>query len=342
MLNLPFFLEIGKSCLESLPGALKGNGFHFHKGFVLFDEGTYGVAGERVCRLLRDGGMAVEGVEIGDSRREFVDVVRKKIRGSADSCVFGVGGGKVIDTGKYAAGLEGLQFASIATAPSNDGIASPIAVIDGQSLRAKMPIGLVADLEIIRGAPLRNIRAGIGDLVANLSAVEDWRLASRVKGDDFDDFAALLAESGALLVLNTGRPDILSYEFLRRLVYGLVLSGIAINTAGSSRPASGGEHEISHAIDALYPGRALHGEQVALGSVFTLHLQGKRYLTVVKEFFKHCGLPVSCSELGLSPEEFAEAVAYAPSTREGRHTILEELNMDRASISEEARGTALI
>ncbi len=335
-------MEIGNGCLQNLPRVLKGNGFRFRKGFVLFDEGTYSAAGKRVCRLLRDGGMAVEEVEIGDSRHQSVDMVRKEIRGSADSCVFGVGGGKVIDTGKYAAGLEGIEFASIATAPSNDGIASPVAVIDGQSLRAKMPIGLVADLEIIREAPFRNIRAGIGDLIANLSAVEDWRLANRVKGDDFSDFAALLAESGALLVLNTGRPDILSYEFLRKLVYGLVLSGIAINTAGSSRPASGGEHEISHAMDALYPGRALHGEQVALGTLFTLHLQRNGYFTGVKAFFKHCGLPVSCPELGLSPEEFAEAVAYAPCTRDGRHTILEELTMDRARSMGEVGDAGLI
>ncbi len=341
MLGLPLFLEIGRGSLADLSRTLRGNGFHPKKAFVLFDETTYKVGGGTVSSVLRDDGIQATEIEIGESSQEQVEAVRKKIRGSADGVVFGVGGGKVIDTGKHAAGLEGVDFVSVATAPSNDGIASPVAVIDGQSLRAKMPIGLVADLDIIRQAPLGNIRAGIGDLVANLSAVQDWRLAARVKGEEIDPFATLLSESGALLVLDSEKPDILSYEFLRRLIYGLVLSGIAIHLAGSSKPASGGEHEISHAIDALYPGRALHGEQVGLGALFTLHLQRNGYFQRVRNFFQHCGLPLSCAQLGLTPQEFAESVAYGPSTRQGRYTILEELRMDTATILREAKKIAL-
>ena len=340
--SLPLFLEIGKNSLESLSRTLKGNGFDPEKAFVLFDKTTYEVAGERVSNLLKEAGIDVEDIKMADSSHEHVEAVRKRIRDSTHGMVFGVGGGKVIDTGKHAAGLEGVNFVSIPTAPSNDGIASPVAVIDGRSLRAKMPVGLFADLDIIMKAPIRSIRAGIGDLIANVSAVEDWRMASRVKGEEVNHFAALLSESGALLVLNSEKPDILSYDFLKRLIYGLVLSGIAIHLAGSSRPSSGGEHEISHAIDALYPGKALHGEQVAVGTLFTLHLQRNGYFDRVKQFFDHCGLPLSCGQLGLTTEEFVEAVAYAPNTREGRHTVLEELHLSRDEIEKAVRDASLI
>lgn len=342
MLSLPLFLQIRRNSLGSLSRTLKGNGFDPTRAFVLFDETTYQVAGERVSHLLREAGIDVEDIKMADSSHEHVEAVRKRIKGSTHGMVFGVGGGKVIDTGKHAAGLEGVDFVSIPTAPSNDGIASPVAVIDGQSLRAKMPVGLFADLDIIMKAPIRSIRAGIGDLIANVSAVEDWRMASRVRGEEVNHFAALLSESGALLILGAQKPDILSYDFLKRLIYGLVLSGIAIHLAGSSRPSSGGEHEISHAIDALYPGKALHGEQVALGTLFTLHLQRNGYFERVKEFFQHCGLPLSCAQLGLTAEEFAEAVTYAPSTREGRHTILEELNLSKEEIEKSTKDVCLI
>lgn len=335
MFDFPFFLEIERNALEKLPGVLEANGFAPAKAFVLSDEVTYKVAGERVSSLLAGNGVEVEEVKIGDSSQECVDGVRKRIKGEGDSAVFAVGGGTVIDTGKYVASLEGVNYISIPTAPSNDGIASPVAVIGGDSLGAKMPSGLIADLEIISEAPLRNIRAGIGDLVANLSAVEDWRLAHREKGETYNHFAALIAEAGALLVLDTRRPDIRSHDFLRRLVYGLVLSGIAMHLAGSSRPCSGGEHEISHAIDALYPGRALHGEQVALGTLFTLHLQKNGYSRQVGEFFAHCGVSGRLRDLNL--DEFAKVVAYAPQTRSERYTILERSYLSQDDVAVKAR-----
>lgn len=326
MIELPLFLEIGKGALKHLPEILKRNKVSFKKPLVLCDDTTYDIAGREVHKVLK----GAEGMRVLNSSTEFVEASRAIIKSRSIDIVFGVGGGKVIDVGKYASGLEDVSFVSIPTAPSNDGIASPVAVIDGKSIGTKMPIGLIADLDIISKAPLRNIRAGVGDLLANLSAVEDWRLARDEKGEKFDDFTALLSESAALLVLESEKPDLQSYQFLKKLVYGLVLSGIAMYLAGSSRPCSGGEHEISHAIDELYGGKALHGEQVALGTIFTLHLQNNMYSKIVKNFFSQCGLDSGW----ITREEFVKAIHYAPNTRKERYTILESLNMGEREISE--------
>ncbi len=349
MIVLPQFLEIERGILSDIPQIIEKNKLRFNKAIMLFDKNTEKIVKSLELRVLKLplANESIEFIEVNDSSKEYVDIVRKRVEKGC--CIFGVGGGKVIDVGKYAASLEDIDFISIPTCPSNDGICSPVAVIDLKSLGAKMPIGLIVDLDVIQKAPIRNIRAGIGDLISNLSAVEDWRLASREKGEKFDPFSALLAETGAFLVLNDRqdayptkhrqdacaiKPDIESYSFLKRLVYGLVLSGIAMAVAGSSRPCSGGEHEISHAIDELYGGKALHGEQVAVGTLFTLNLQKNKYFKRVRDFFKHCEVPMKYSDIGLTEEEFIKAISYAPNTRKERYTILEKLDMREEKISE--------
>jgi glycerol-1-phosphate dehydrogenase [NAD(P)+] len=97
--------------------------------------------------------------------------------------------------------------------------------------------------------------------------------------------------------------------------------------AGSSRPCSGACHEISHAIDALYPGQATHGEQVAVGALFASFLRESELLEALDAAFHRHGVPRLPDDLGLTDEQFAAAVGHAPSTRPDRYTILEHLEM---------------
>ena len=114
-------------------------------------------------------------------------------------------------------------------------------------------------------------------------------------------------------------------------------------TAGPSapRPASGGDHEILHAIDQLYPGTANHGELAGIGAAFCYHLRatrlggadagdsaGERLAEILTCLGRH-GLPRFPADVGLTEEQFAEAVLYAPRTRPGRYTILEHLGLDK-------------
>ena len=99
-------------------------------------------------------------------------------------------------------------------------------------------------------------------------------------------------------------------------------------TAGSSRPCSGADHEILHAIDHLFPGTAHHGELAGVGALFCAHLRESVPQTAaIDRCLSAHGLPRSHRDLGLTDEQFAEAVLAAPGTRPGRFTILEHLDL---------------
>lgn len=171
-------------------------------------------------------------------------------------------------------------------------------------------------------------RSGIGDVASNLSAIADWQLAERERGEVVDGLAVTFARTAAEAVCN--RTDGIEDEaFLTALAEALVLSGLAMAVAGSSRPCSGGEHEIVHAIDHLFPGTSSHGELAGVGALFASHLRGEGELVAhLDACLSRHGLPRTPGDLGLSEEQFARAVVHAPSTRPDRYTIVEHLGLD--------------
>lgn len=268
----------------------------------------------------------LDGCSVDDAR-----ALADKLRTSFYDAVVGIGGGKTIDMAKYAASLVGLPMVAVATSLANDGLASPVASLEhGKhkgSYGVHIPIAVVVDLDYVRQSPVEWIKAGIGDALSNLSALADWWLANRVRGEDVDGLAAALARSGAEAVLYHSEP-IESDAFLHTLAEALVLSGLAMAIAGNSRPCSGACHEISHAIDALYPGTARHGEQVAVGSLFAAFLREDDFVRPLDACLRRYGVPRLPADLGLTSEQFSKAVRMAPTTRPDRYTILEDLGLD--------------
>jgi glycerol-1-phosphate dehydrogenase [NAD(P)+] len=260
-------------------------------------------------------------------------------RHSYDAIV-GVGGGKVLDVTKYTAARVGLPMVSVATNLAHDGIASPVSILDNDAGRGSYgvpaPIAVVADLDLVREAPARSVRAGIGEVLSNLSAIIDWQLSHEHTGEPVDGLAVTFARTAAEAVLHhPGTID--DDDFLLVLAEGLVLSGLAMVVAGSTRPCSGACHEVSHAIDLLFPDRAgYHGEQVGLGAAFASYVRnlhetsttGDEQLGALTRCLIRHGLPVLPSDLGFSVEEFSRIIGAAPDTRPGRYTILEHLNLD--------------
>ncbi|KJY47608.1 MULTISPECIES: iron-containing alcohol dehydrogenase family protein [unclassified Streptomyces] len=259
------------------------------------------------------------------------------IKGRRYDAVVGLGGGKIIDVAKYAAARVGLPMVAVATNLAHDGICSPVATLDNDNGRGSYgvptPIAMVIDLDVIREAPVRFVRSGIGDALSNISAIADWELSHKITGEPVDGLAAAMARTAGEAVLRHpgGCGD---DDFLTVLAESLVLTGIAMSISGDTRPASGACHEISHAFDLLYPGRsALHGEQVGIGAAFAMYLRGaKEQSGLFVESMRGHGLPVLPAEIGFSVDEFVAAVEYAPQTRPGRFTILEHLNLSAAEI----------
>lgn len=267
----------------------------------------------------------------------------KARRAGADAIV-AIGGGRCLDIGKLAAARAGLTLIAVPTQLSHDGICSPVAVVPdssgmAESLGAIPPRAVFVSLPTLLGAPVDSVRAGIGDLLANPLALRDWALAAERGLEETDQRGWDLSVESFQLIkphLDADPAEAAKDpDFLRQLADALVLSGLAMIYAGSSRPASGAEHEISHAIDRAFGGRAMHGAQVAFGCIFSVALYGED-TEAFREELRRLGLPQHYRDLALSEDDTVRLVLQAPDTRPGRFTILEDAVLD------EGRARALV
>ena len=242
--------------------------------------------------------------------------------------LIGLGGGKPIDIAKMAADERGCGFVSVPTAASHDGIVSGRgSVPDGDSrhsVAAHPPLAVIADTELIANAPWRLTTAGCADIISNYTAVKDWKLAHRLKNVEYSEYAGALSQMTAEMLVD--RSDSIKRgleESAWVVVKALVSSGVAMSIAGSSRPASGAEHLVSHQLDRIAPGTALHGHQVGVASIVTEYLHSgeggdwKR----VRDALDGIDAPTTVDALGIDDEQFIRAMTTAHEIRD-RYTIL--------------------
>jgi glycerol-1-phosphate dehydrogenase [NAD(P)+] len=287
---------------------------------------------------------AAEVFRVDDGTVDSAVSLGKRLRADAYEAVAGIGGGRTIDVTKFAAHMAGVPMVAVATNLAHDGIASPVSSLEHESGKGSYgvvpPVAVIVDLDRVRNGPPRLVRSGVGDVVNNLSAVADWELAAADRGEPVDGLAVTLARTAAQAVLH--QPGSVTDDgFLTVLAESLILSGIAMTVAGSSRPGSGGDHEILHAIEQLYPGTAHHGELAGVGALFCTYLRGDfAGRALLSDCLTRHGLPRTPADLGLAPDEFTKAVLHAPETRPGRYTILEALALDETATTERVRGFA--
>ncbi|MBO1282832.1 iron-containing alcohol dehydrogenase family protein [Streptomyces sp. CAI-21] len=298
-----------------------------------------GGSGARLRERLSPALPGASWYEVGGGTLDDAVKLADAMKSGRYDAVVGLGGGKIIDCAKFAAARIGLPLVAVATNLSHDGLCSPVATLDNDAGRGSYgvpnPIGVVIDLDIIREAPARFVRSGIGDALSNISAVADWELSARVRGEDIDGLAAAMArQAGEAVLRHPG--DVGDDGFLQVLAEGLVLTGISMSVAGDSRPASGACHEINHAFDLLFPKRAAsHGEQCGMGAAFAMHLRGAPAQSAqMAEVLRRHGLPVVPADIGFTVDEFVQVVEFAPQTRPGRYTILEHLNLSTDQIKD--------
>jgi glycerol-1-phosphate dehydrogenase [NAD(P)+] len=286
----------------------------------------------------------VDWVEVDASDIKNVERVMKAA--AKAYCIIGIGGGKSVDVGKLAAYRINVPFFSVPTSASHDGISSPFASISGSgthySERAKPPVGILADIDVIAAAPKRLEAAGCGDLVSKLTAVKDWELASKEAGEYYGGYAANLALMSAQVFLD-GSKEIGAYDkgSARALVEGLISAGVAAGIAGSSRPCSGSEHLFSHALDVICPGKGLHGEQCGVGTIMMASLHGLDWENV-RRSLKDVNAPTTGAELGISDDEIKRALVEAPTIRPDRYTILSKVKLNMKQAGELAKKTGVI
>jgi glycerol-1-phosphate dehydrogenase [NAD(P)+] len=259
----------------------------------------------------------------------------------------GLGGGKAIDAAKMASDRIGRGFVSVPTAASHDGIVSGRSSIpEGDtrhSVAADPPLAVVADTEILADAPWALTTAGCADIISNYTAVKDWQLAHRLKNVEYSEYAGALSQMTAeMLVDNAASVKKGLEESAWVVVKALVSSGVAMSIAGSSRPASGAEHLISHQLDRLAPDAALHGHQVGVGSIVTayLHEGEKGQWRDIRDALDRIGAPTTAADLGVDDATFLEAFTTAHAIRD-RYTILGNGVSEEAAV-ETCRVTGVI
>ena len=277
---------------------------------------------------------------------DIANVEKVRLAAAKSGCIVGVGGGKSVDVGKLAAFRMGLPFYSVPTSASHDGISSPFASLKGldrpYSVMAKPPVGILADIDVISSAPRRLLASGCGDLVSKLTAVKDWQLAHRVKGEYYGSYSASLALMSANVVLERSRMlGKFSKESVRELVEALISAGVAAGIAGSSRPCSGSEHLFSHYLDMVAPDAGLHGEKCGIGTIMMAKLHGLDWIRV-KSALRNVGAPVKASEIGVSDSEVIQSLVKASSIRPDRYTILSRQKLDKKGATSLAKATGVI
>jgi glycerol-1-phosphate dehydrogenase [NAD(P)+] len=155
-----------------------------------------------------------------------------------------------------------------------------------------------------------------------VTAVLDWKLAQRLRNEEFSSTAATLAEYAAQEIADHApliKPNL--EESVWIAIRPMIVAGIAMSVAGSSRPCSGSEHLFSHALDRAAARPALHGEQCGVGAIMMMYLHGgdwRRLRTALHAI----GAPTTARELGVTPEEVTEALVQAHRVRPERYTIL--------------------
>ena len=336
---LPRMVVTGPGVLEQLPAIIAELDIP-ERGLIVCDSNTLQIAGNQVIEYLEAGGHPMEKIEIISANIEELE----KVEAYSDRIDFlvGLGGGRPIDLAKQAGFNKNIPFISIPTAASHDGFGSARASIRQKgrktSMQAIPPIAVVADTSIISKAPKRLLGAGVGDIISNQTAVLDWRLDGQKA--DYSEYAAALSEMAAQLV-EDGIDKVASgsEEGVRLVVKALISSGVAMSIAGTSRPASGGEHKFSHWLDANSDNPALHGEQCGLGSIVTMYLHGGDW-EKIRDTLKVVNAPINAKGLGMDDGMVLSAFINSKEIRPQRTTILDKST--QTQIEEAALTTGVI
>ena len=325
-INIPIVLEIGEDIFVHLDDILKKNHIYFKEKILITSLELKDLYKTSVDKLSFDDIIFIKGGSYEEAQEVMKSITNR------DALFVAFGGGSIIDAVKLMANTLDLTYITVPSTLSNDAIYSPIArlVKDGkkQSFGVKAPLGIIADVNIIKGSPQKLILAGVGDLVSNASAVKDWMLAHADRGESINNFALALASLSGNSVIPYTIDDIRTPRFIGDLANGLVISGLAMVLANSSRPASGAEHLISHAIDDLFPERAtLHGLQVAWGHLLVereFRQPESDYEKLLVFFERMKMLDEIERDITFSKEEVEQIILRAKTIRD-RYTILSKV-----------------
>ena len=250
-------LEIGSNILVKTVDVFRRQ-FPNRRAVVVADKNTFRVAGREVAEAFAKNGIPCEPPFVftaPDLYAEFRFVEELEQSLKAHSAIpVAVGSGVINDLAKLAAYRTGRYYLCVATAASMDGYTAFGASVTykgaKQTFTCPAPVAVVADVEVIRGAPPEMTASGYADLLAKITAGADWILADAL-GAESIDLQSWNIVQGRLRECLTNPKGARSGDTaaIFGLTEGLMLGGFAMQSSKSSRPASGAEHQFSHLWD---------------------------------------------------------------------------------------------
>lgn len=252
---------------------------------LVADENTYTAAGEKtVCAILGKNITEVifSGKEILVPNEEAIETVTQNLKNT--DLIIGIGSGVIQDLCKYVSFQNKIPYVIVATAPSMDGYASNGAAMITGGMKvtypAGLPLAIIADTEVLKNAPIDMIKAGYGDIIGKFSALNDWKLSHLINNEYFCEYIYNLTYNQIERTLKLANGILKrNEESIKTLMEALVIIGILMSFATSSRPASGSEHHLSHFFEITgivhntpyFP----HGIDVAYSTVVTAEIREK-------------------------------------------------------------------
>ena len=335
-------IRVGSGVMQELPGILRDlDASHI---FLVADNYTYEAAGRQVEQLLDQAGLPyhkrVFQTETPLVPNEYALGSVLAAMTSQDDMLLAVGSGTLNDVTKYVSARTGIPYVIAATAPSMDGYASTVAptILDGfkTTLPAVYPAAIVADVDILKDAPMPMLTAGFGDIIGKFTSLADWRLSHQLNGEYYcPEVAGVIEAAVETCAANAQALAQREPQAIQAVTEALILSGLAMGMVGVSRPASGAEHQMAHywEMDALRRGEEhpLHGNAVGVGTVLaaSLYEMAAEYLPQgfaapdkgqILACLQAAGSCADPKELGIRRELCLESLLHAMELRD-RFTV---------------------
>ena len=347
-------IRVGSGVMQELPGILRDLGASHI--FLVADNYTYEAAGRQVEQLLDQAGLAyhkrVFQTETPLVPNEYALGSVLAAMTSQDDMLLAVGSGTLNDVTKYVSACTGMPYVIAATAPSMDGYASTVAptILDGfkTTLPAVYPAAIVADVDILKDAPMPMLTAGFGDIIGKFTSLADWRLSHQLNGEYYcPEVAGVIEAAVETCAANAQALAQREPQAIQAVTEALILSGLAMGMVGVSRPASGAEHQMAHywEMDALRRGEEhpLHGNAVGVGTVLaaSLYEMAVEYLPQgfaapdkgqILACLQAAGSCADPKELGIRRELCLESLLHAMELRD-RFTVQKLLEQKGQLIS---------
>lgn len=335
-------IRVGSGVMQELPGILRDLGASHI--FLVADNYTFEAAGRQVEQLLDQAGLAyhkrVFQTETPLVPNEYALGSVLAAMTSQDDMLLAVGSGTLNDVTKYVSARTGVPYVIAATAPSMDGYASTVAptILDGfkTTLPAVYPAAIVADVDILKDAPMPMLTAGFGDIIGKFTSLADWRLSHQLNGEYYcPEVAGVIEAAVETCAANAKALAQREPQAIQAVTEALILSGLAMGMVGVSRPASGAEHQMAHywEMDALRreEEHPLHGNAVGVGTVLaaSLYEMAAEYLPQgfaapdkgqILACLQAAGSCADPKELGIRRELCLESLLHAMELRD-RFTV---------------------